>query len=47
MAYNRWLSQGTIEFSFGDAGTGDFLGHEVDVEYDLNRRKVMNVSVNG
>ena len=40
-------SQGTIEFSFGDAGTGDFLGHEVDVEYDLNRRKVMNVSVNG
>lgn len=41
------FSQGTIEFSFGDAGTGDFLGHEVDVEYDLNRRKVMNVSVNG
>lgn len=40
-------SQGTVEFSFGDAGTGDFMGHEVDVEYDLNRRKVMNVSVNG
>lgn len=40
-------SHGTVEFSFGDAGTGDFLGHEVDVEYDLNRRKVMNVSVNG
>lgn len=40
-------SHGTIEFSFGDAGTGDFLGHEVDVEYDLDRRKVMNVSVNG
>ena len=40
-------SHGTVEFSFGDAGTGDFLGHEVDVEYDLNRRKVVNVSVNG
>lgn len=40
-------SHGTVEFDFGDLGTGDFVGHEITVEYDLNRRKVMNVSVNG
>lgn len=40
-------SHGTVEFDFGDLGTGDFVGHEVTVEYDLNRRKVVNVSVNG
>ena len=39
-------SHGTMVFTFGDTN-GDLLGHDIDVEYDLTRRKAMQVSVNG
>lgn len=39
-------SRGTMVFTFGDTN-GDLLGHDIDVEYDLTRRKAMQVSVNG
>lgn len=39
-------SRATIEFSFGDLN-GDFLKREVVVEYDLNKKRVINTSVQG
>ena len=39
-------SLGTVEFSFGDID-GDFLGHEVVVEYDLDKKRVINTRVEG
>ena len=39
-------SRATIEFSFGDLN-GDFLKREVVVEYDLNKKRVVNTSVQG
>lgn len=47
LEYVSGYSHDTLTFDFGDKGTGDFVGHGVTVEYDLERRKVMQVSVNG